>query len=165
MKKIATLGRSHAPAIAPVVGRSLKQGGLRTVLMTLAGLALGFGGWNFLSYFVVNPYLVPPPCTIVKAMVPMIQSGELWGHMRVSLLRIFVGYTTGSLVGIVSGLLMGRIRLFRELVDPCVEILRYLSPTAMITIAIIWFGIGETSKYFLVFCNTFAKRERSRPTE
>jgi NitT/TauT family transport system permease protein/taurine transport system permease protein len=42
-----------------------------------------------------------------------------------------------------------------ELSDPIIEVLRYLSPTAMIPIAVIWFGIGETSKYFLIFWGTF----------
>jgi ABC-type nitrate/sulfonate/bicarbonate transport system permease component len=55
----------------------------------------------------------------------------------------------------VLGVLMGRIRLVNELTDPVVEVLRYLSPTAMIPIAVIWFGIGETSKYFLIFWGTF----------
>lgn len=134
-----------------LVGRSLRRGQLRTLLMALAGLLLGLAGWSFLSHFVVNPYLVPPPLAVGKAMIPMVQSGELWDHIAASLVRIAVGFSTGSVAGIAIGLLMGRIRLFRELVDPTVEILRYLSPTAMITIAVIWFGIGETSKYFLVF--------------
>jgi ABC-type nitrate/sulfonate/bicarbonate transport system permease component len=163
MKTIAPTrsGRPRDPDV-PAVGRrsrhwrrlahrSLRRGQLRTVVMTLAGLVLGVAGWSFLSYFVFNPYLVPPPLTVGKAMIPMIRSGELWEHIHASLIRIVVGFSTGSVAGIVVGLLMGRIRLFRELVDPTVEILRYLSPTAMITIAVIWFGIGETSKYFLVF--------------
>jgi ABC-type nitrate/sulfonate/bicarbonate transport system permease component len=62
---------------------------------------------------------------------------------------------TGSLFGIALGVLVGRIRLVHDLLDPIIELLRYLSPTAMIPIAIIWFGIGEMSKYFLIFWGTF----------
>ncbi|MGE0284527.1 MAG: ABC transporter permease, partial [Rhizobiaceae bacterium] len=61
----------------------------------------------------------------------------------------------GSFAAIVVGILMGRIKLLRELADPIVEVMRYLSPTAMIPIAVIWFGIGEASKYFLIFWGTF----------
>jgi NitT/TauT family transport system permease protein/taurine transport system permease protein len=50
---------------------------------------------------------------------------------------------------------MGRLRIVNEAVEPIIEVLRYLSPTAMIPIAIIWFGIGEMSKYFLIFWSTF----------
>src|ERR1043165_6833983 len=45
--------------------------------------------------------------------------------------------------------------MVNDLLDPVIELLRYLSPTAMIPIAVIWFGIGETSKYFLIFWGTF----------
>ena len=51
--------------------------------------------------------------------------------------------------------MLGRIKLVNDLLDPVIELLRYLSPTAMIPIAVIWFGIGETSKYFLIFWGTF----------
>ena len=51
--------------------------------------------------------------------------------------------------------MMGRLRIVNELLDPIIEFLRYLSPTAMIPIAVIWFGIGEQSKYFLIFWGTF----------
>jgi NitT/TauT family transport system permease protein/taurine transport system permease protein len=52
------------------------------------------------------------------------------------------------------GVLLGRVRLLHDLLDPIMELLRYLSPTAMIPIAVIWFGIGEMSKYFLIFWGT-----------
>ena len=48
-----------------------------------------------------------------------------------------------------------RREVLHDLLDPIMELLRYLSPTAMIPIAVIWFGIGELSKYFLIFWGTF----------
>jgi NitT/TauT family transport system permease protein/taurine transport system permease protein len=69
--------------------------------------------------------------------------------------RVLIGFALGSALAIVVGVIMGRLRVVYELLDPVVEILRYLSPTAMIPIAVIWFGIGETSKYFLIFWGCF----------
>src|SRR6201982_1311539 len=69
--------------------------------------------------------------------------------------RILVGFFSGSLIGVIFGVLLGRIRVLHDLLDPIMELLRYLSPTAMIPIAVIWFGIGEMSKYFLIFWGTF----------
>jgi NitT/TauT family transport system permease protein/taurine transport system permease protein len=66
-----------------------------------------------------------------------------------------VGFTLGSVAAIVLGTIMGRIKWVHDLLDPIVEFLRYASPTAMIPIAIIWFGIGEAPKYFLIFWGTF----------
>ncbi len=53
------------------------------------------------------------------------------------------------------GVLMGRIRVVHDLLDPMIEFFRFLSPTAMIPIAVVWFGIGENSKYFLIFWGSF----------
>src|SRR4029079_12070664 len=73
----------------------------------------------------------------------------------ISMARVGVGFTTGCAAAIVLGVLLGRIKLVNELLDAIIELLRYLSPTAMIPIAVIWFGIGEMSKYFLIFWGTF----------
>ena len=73
----------------------------------------------------------------------------------ISMGRVLVGFVTGSLAGIVMGVLLGVSGLLHDLLDPIIELLRYFSPTAMIPIAVIWFGIGEMSKYFLIFWGTF----------
>lgn len=110
--------------------------------------------WESLS-LVLNPFLIPPPLNVVRAAIPMIKSGELLRDTEISLVRVAVGFVSGSGLAILVGVPMGRIRAFRDLLDPTIELLRYLSPTAMIPIAVIWFGIGELSKYFLIFWGTF----------
>jgi NitT/TauT family transport system permease protein/taurine transport system permease protein len=85
----------------------------------------------------------------------MILSGEIFSSVGVSLVRVMVGFLLGSFVGIVLGVAMGRLEVANRLLDPVIELMRYLSPTAMIPIAVIWFGIGETSKYFLIFWGCF----------
>ena len=126
----------------------------RTVLLTIVSLLIAFLGWQFLSTVLFNPFLIPPPLEVFRTAVPMIMSGEILADVTISMSRVLVGFFFGSLVGIVAGVLLGRIRLLHDLFDPIIELLRYLSPTAMIPIAVIWFGIGELSKYFLIFWGT-----------
>lgn len=133
----------------------LSAGTPRAVLLTITSLLLSLLTWHFLSTVVFNPFLIPPPLVVFRAAVPMLLSGEILADASISMVRVLVGFTSGSFVGIVMGVLLGRIRLLHDLVDPSIELLRYLSPTAMIPIAVIWFGIGETSKYFLIFWGTF----------
>jgi NitT/TauT family transport system permease protein/taurine transport system permease protein len=127
---------------------------LRSVGLTAASIALGLSAWWCLSTFVFDPFLIPPPQTVLRTFVPMSASGELVSAVLMSLSRVAVGFVCGSLFAVTLGLFMGRIRLVNELVDPMIEFLRFLSPTAMIPIAVIWFGIGELSKYFLIFWGT-----------
>ena len=105
-----------------------------------------------------NPFLIPPPLEVIRTAIPMLASGEILADVSISMVRVLVGFATGSLAGVVMGVLLGRIRLLHDLLDPIIELLRYLSPTAMIPIAVIWFGIGEMSKYFLIFWGTFFHR-------
>jgi len=134
----------------------------RTVIIDLPRSALAVGSlvlafliWQFLSTVLFDPFLIPPPLEVIRTAIPMLMSGEILGDVAISMTRVLVGFTTGSLAGIVTGVLLGRIQLLHDLLDPIIELLRYLSPTAMIPIAVIWFGIGELSKYFLIFWGTF----------
>jgi len=123
--------------------------------MIIASLCLGLGIWQAMSMY-FGRLMLPPPLEVVQTAIPMIESGEILRHTSISLLRIAIGFSLGSAIAIVLGLLMGRIRVVHELLEPNIEVLRYLSPTAMIPIAVIWFGIGEASKYFLIFWGTFS---------
>ena len=126
----------------------------RTLLLTIASLLIAFLSWQFLSTVLFNPFLIPPPLEVFRTAIPMILSGEILADVTISMSRVLVGFVVGSVIGIVGGVLLGRIRLLHDLLDPIIELLRYLSPTAMIPIAVIWFGIGEMSKYFLIFWGT-----------
>jgi ABC-type nitrate/sulfonate/bicarbonate transport system permease component len=127
----------------------------RSALLFAASIVIAFAAWQFLSTFVFNPFLIPPPLTVFETAVPMVKSGEIFRHVAISLARVSVGFVSGCVAAVILGVLLGRIRVLNELLDPVIELLRYLSPTAMIPIAVIWFGIGETSKYFLIFWGTF----------
>jgi NitT/TauT family transport system permease protein len=111
--------------------------------------------WHLVSRYLVSPYLIPPPALVLRTAVPMLTTAEIPRHVGASLSRVAVGFALGSALGILLGALMGRIRWVHDLLDPAIEFFRFLSPTAMIPIAVIWFGIGETSKYFLIFWGTF----------
>jgi ABC-type nitrate/sulfonate/bicarbonate transport system permease component len=134
---------------------ALGTGRLRRLVLTVGSLAIAFSVWQLLSTFVFNPFLIPPPVEVIRTAIPMLLSGEIASDVSISMVRIIVGFVSGSFAGIVLGVLLGRIRLLHDLLDPIIELLRYLSPTAMIPIAVIWFGIGEMSKYFLIFWGTF----------
>jgi ABC-type nitrate/sulfonate/bicarbonate transport system permease component len=143
---------------APVPGKSrlrLRYPASRPMLLGAASLLIGIAIWQFLSSFVFNPFLIPPPVQVIRTAIPMVLSGEIPSDAAISMVRVLVGFVTGSFAGIIIGVLLGRVRLLHELLDPALELLRYLSPTAMIPIAVIWFGIGEMSKYFLIFWGTF----------
>lgn len=146
------------PSRAPLLGwlkTRAETRNYRTLALSSASILLAFLLWQFLSTYVVNPFLIPPPLEVFRTAGPMLMSGEILADVSISMTRVLVGFLTGSAAAIVLGVLLGRIKLLHDLLDPIIELLRFLSPTAMIPIAVIWFGIGEMSKYFLIFWGTF----------
>src|SRR4029077_14161002 len=151
--KAAEVGGRPRPSLAPLRGFAAVPG--RGFLLTAGSIAIAFLSWQVLSTFIFNPFLIPPPLEVIRTAIPMILSGEILADVSISMSRVLVGFVVGSLVAIVFGVLLGRLQLLHDLLDPIIELMRYLSPTAMIPIAVIWFGIGELSKYFLIFWGTF----------
>lgn len=122
------------------------------------GYALGFASlfaiWQLASVYLVGSVLFPPPTVVFRKAVVLLGNGVLLEHVAASLRRILAGFVAGSLLGIPIGLLMGSFRPARRLLEPYTEFLRFVPSVAMITVAVIWFGIGESSKIFLIVYTT-----------
>ena len=122
------------------------------------GYALGFASlfvlWHLASIYLVSSVLFPPPAIVFRKAVILVRNGVLLEHLWASVHRILVGFIAGSLLGIPIGLAMGSFRPVRQVLEPYTEFLRFIPSVAMITVAVIWFGIGEASKIFLIIYTT-----------
>ena len=68
---------------------------------------------------------------------------------------MITGWILGNLVAIPIGLLIGRVPMLRAIFDPIINFVRFIPPLAFITLFMLWFGIGEQSKIFLILYATF----------
>lgn len=98
----------------------------------------------------INKTLFPPPTEVFSAFIELSNSGELLLHIKSSILRVFLGLSIGSILGIIFGLLTGRIQLIDKSLSPLFNIFRSFPPVAIIPLVIAWFGIGETAKLFSI---------------
>lgn len=71
-------------------------------------------------------------------------------HILESLKRVFIGYALACVIGIPVGIIMGCSETGRAIIKPIYELLRPIPGLAWIPLAILWFGIGEKSKYFII---------------
>lgn len=127
---------------------------LRQLVLAVISISALLLTWHLMSKYVFNPVLIASPEKTFATAWEMIRTGELFRHIGVSLLRVVVGYVIGCFFGIVLGALIGRIRIIRELSDPVLELIRPISPVAIVPLAMLWFGIGEMSKYFVILYAT-----------
>ena len=94
--------------------------------------------------------LLPPPLLAAHELWALLATGELLVHTGTSLARVFSAWVITAAIAIPLGLAMGWSRRIEHVVDPFVEIFRPISPLAWIPLAILWFGIGEAGKVFVV---------------
>lgn len=104
---------------------------------------------------VFNRALFPPPSKVVLSLIDMALSGQLFKDALASGQRLAVGYLAGAVLGIALGTLTGRYELARNFFSPIIQLLRPIPPISFVPIAVLWFGLGEFSKYFLVFWGVF----------
>jgi ABC-type nitrate/sulfonate/bicarbonate transport system permease component len=127
-------------------------------VMRLGGYFVGFASlfalWHVASVFLLNSVLFPPPLRVIAKAIELAEEGTLWSNASVSLQRIALGFLCGSLLGIPLGLAIGSFPIVRRILEPYTEFLRFIPATALITVAVIWFGIGEGSKVFLIIYTT-----------
>jgi taurine transport system permease protein len=106
-------------------------------------------GWQ------MQPLYLPAPEVVWNRFIEIAKYGYqnvyLTVHLGFSLFRVIVGFVLGAAIGIPLGYAMGLSNWFRGWFDPIVEFMRPVPPLALIPLVIIWFGIGEVGKIFLLF--------------
>jgi NitT/TauT family transport system permease protein len=125
-----------------------------TVAGYVAGFALLFLIWHLAAVFVVRSVLFPSPLPVFARAWVLIEDSILQEQIIASMKRILQGFLIGSAAGIPLGLAIGSFRPVRMLLEPWTEFFRFIPAVAMITVAVIWFGIGEESKIFLIAYTT-----------
>jgi sulfonate transport system permease protein len=116
-------------------------------LVTLWQTASSFG-W-------LSTRVLPAPIEVIKAAWTLAASGELWTHVKVSAGRALLGLAVGGSLGLAFGLLTGSLRLAETLLDSSFQMLRNIPALALIPLVILWFGIDETAKLFLISVSVF----------
>ncbi|MFJ9449628.1 MULTISPECIES: aliphatic sulfonate ABC transporter permease SsuC [unclassified Herbaspirillum] len=99
--------------------------------------------------------ILPEPWAVLRAAWNLSASGELWTHLGVSTGRAASGFAVGGGLGLLLGLLTGTFRQAEVLLDTTLQMVRNIPALALIPLVILWFGIDETSKLFLVSVGVF----------
>lgn len=125
-------------------------------LRNLLGLGLAVGIWQLTaSAGWVNEFMMPSPIDTIAALWALAADGSLWEHLLESLRRVGTGYLIAACIGLPIGFLCGAWRSAAEIIRPVIEAFRPIPPLAWVPIAILWFGLGDASAYFLVFLGCF----------
>lgn len=118
------------------------------VLLILLWQICAQAGW-------LSTRVLPAPVDVVKAFWNLAVSGELWHHAAVSARRALIGFAIGGGLGLALGLLTGSWRRAETALDTTIQMIRNIPSLALIPLIILWFGIDESAKLFLVALGVF----------
>jgi NitT/TauT family transport system permease protein len=100
-------------------------------------------------------YILPGPSGVVGGITDLFRHGVLFKYIIASLFRVTWGFGLAAILAIPLGLVIGWNRRSEIAFNPLVQVLRPISPLAWIPLAILWFGVGDTSSVFLIFLGCF----------
>src|SRR6202163_483249 len=119
-------------------------------------IPLFLGAWQIASTAgLVKEVLFPPPAKVAVAVWHELMNGTLLLDLGMSVTRAVIGFASGAAVAIMVGLLTGRYQVISNLLAPIFQLLRPIPPIAFVPIVILWFGLSEWGKWFLVFWGVF----------
>ena len=169
---------TETPVAVPAAGRSddgdpsrwqrfVGPGGhARRVGLQTLSIAVFVGIWWLVTALHIwKDVFVPSPGAVWHRFIESVTTHDgrrglsdhyLWEHLRASLWRIGIGVSFAIVFGVVLGLLLATVKPFRIIVEPFVNFIRALPPLAYFSLLIIWFGIEDTSKIWLLFLAAFA---------
>ncbi|AXU95710.1 MAG TPA: aliphatic sulfonate ABC transporter permease SsuC [Erwinia persicina] len=128
------------------IGNGLLPWALPVLLVVVWQLASQLG-W-------LSTRILPSPESVIITFWRLSASGELWQHLAISSWRAAVGFSIGGSIGLLLGLITGMSTLGERLLDTSVQMLRNVPHLALIPLVILWFGIDESAKIFLVALGT-----------
>ncbi|WP_411883935.1 aliphatic sulfonate ABC transporter permease SsuC [Polaromonas sp. YR568] len=142
-----SLPRIQYAAILRDIGQRLLPWVVPVGLVALWQIASSLG-W-------LSTRVLPAPSEVLKAAWTLSASGELWTHVKVSAGRALAGLAIGGGLGLAFGLLTGSVKFFETLLDSTIQMVRNIPALALIPLVILWFGIDETAKLFLIAVSVF----------
>lgn len=126
------------------------------IALTLAAPLVLLAGWELLSRSGrINQLFWPAPSSLWDTAVSMFRNDDLLGDIRVSLVRIFVGFLMGAIPGIALGLAMGLSWPVRVFMMPIATAIYAIPKIALLPLVIIALGTGETAKWTIVAISIF----------
>ena len=126
---------------------------LKNVVISIAILILI---WQILfSVSSYNKALFPSPKMAFDALLEMIENGKLFENIKTSMYRFVVGYSISVISAVVLGLILGRIPKVFQYVNPALQLLRPISPTAWMPFIVLLFGIGDVPAIVIIFIAAF----------
>lgn len=125
-------------------------------VLAVVGFALCLLVWGLISASaIVDPVFLPSPLTVAHTMTEIFSDQTIWSDLWVSFVRVTIGFLLSAVVALPMGILIGSFKPIEAIAQPVTEFVRYVPVPALIPILMVTLGIGEESKWALIFIGTY----------
>ncbi|WP_426245005.1 ABC transporter permease [Nocardioides sp. LHG3406-4] len=144
-------GDTRSDTLTDAADRAADRRERYTVIAGQVGIGVAFLAiWQLVSGLWVDRFFLSEPSLIAERIVDLAVSGELWRHLRVTMLETGLGLLIGLPLGVVLGIGVATSRVAGRWIYPYVIALYSLPRVALAPLFIVWFGIGLFSKVVMV---------------
>ncbi len=128
----------------------------QALVASIGGFVLLLAIWTGASASgLLDDALVPGPLAVLARTIEQIASGEIWGDIAISFGRIFAAFALAAVMAVPLGIVMARVRFVEAMLVPLAEFIRYMPVVAFLPLSIVWFGVAESQKLFIIWMGTF----------
>jgi ABC-type nitrate/sulfonate/bicarbonate transport system permease component len=152
LRRPSVRGQSESGTGPPSATRTAAPSNRRRYVLPLITLTVSLAVWEIVSHLGLGGFVqyISSPSGSASAFWKMIENGELWPSVRVSVVAFAVGFAISVAAGIPLGLAMGWNRTVRELLEPPLMAFYVMPRLALLPVIVVWLGIGTASTIVVV---------------
>lgn len=115
-------------------------------LLQISILLIFFISWELLAHYeLINTFLMSRPAKIWTLFINMCQNGKMFLHIKVTLIEVFIGFLSGTILGLITAVILWWSEFLYNLFEPYLVILNSIPKVALGPVIIVWLGNDSTS--------------------
>jgi NitT/TauT family transport system permease protein len=125
-------------------------------ILSITSILVVLAAWSVVTYSnMIAELFLPTPGGTLKALVEEINEGIFFKDLGISFYRILMGFVISTIFAVPIGMLIATSRMWQAIFEPLIGLIRYMPAVAFIPLSILWFGISDLQKFFILFLGVF----------
>lgn len=126
------------------------------ILKTSLSIIIILSIWTVVTEMgLISSYILPSPLKVLDSFIKMVQSGEIFEDIYISFVRVIKGFLIATLCAFILAMIRIVLPKYSDYYESIVQFLKNVPPLSLISLLILWFGIGETTKIGIIVLTSF----------
>ena len=126
------------------------------ILKTSLSIIIILSIWTIVTEMgLISSYILPSPLKVLDSFIKMVQSGEIFEDIYISFVRVIKGFLIATLCAFILAMIRIVLPKYSDYYESIVQFLKNVPPLSLISLLILWFGIGETTKIGIIVLTSF----------